>query len=129
MMRWVTILFFLTCLPVTGPAADESHMDSEKHKFPADNHGAHAGPEKGQEVRKYADEAQSGAQENLGFQPMHDNEIFAVFLADRFEYQVKEREDTLLGDVQAWLGSDYDKLWFKSEGVWLFDKERAEEAQ
>lgn len=128
MKRWVTILF-LTFLPVTAPASDASHMVKEKHKFPADYHEVDAGPEKGQEVRKYADEAQSGAQEDFGFQPMHDNEIFAVFLADRFEYQVKEREDTFLWDVQAWLGSDYNKLWFKSEGVWLFDKERAEEAQ
>jgi copper resistance protein B len=127
---WVMILFFLAFLPVTGPAADVSHMDSEKHKFPADNHEVGAGPEKeGQEIRKYADDAQTGALENFGFQPMHDNEIFAVFLADRLEYQVKEREDTLLWDLQAWLGSDYNKLWFKSEGVWMFDKERAEEAQ
>jgi len=129
MKTWVTILFSLTFLPVTGPAADESHIDKEKHKFPADYHEVDAGPEKGQEIRKYADDAQSGAQKNFGVQPMHDNEIFAVFLVDRLEYQAREREDDFLWDVQAWLGSDYNKLWLKSEGVWLFDKERAEEAQ
>jgi copper resistance protein B len=35
----------------------------------------------------------------------------------------------LLWDVQAWVGSDYNKLWLKSEGTWLIDREKFEEAE
>ena len=35
----------------------------------------------------------------------------------------------MLWDVQAWVGADYNKLWFKSEGTWLIDEEKCEEAQ
>ena len=62
-------------------------------------------------------------------QPVHDNEIFAVFRGDRLEYQTREGNGTLLWDVQAWVGSDYNKLWFKSEGTWLIDEDKFQEAE
>ncbi|MBI4774698.1 MAG: copper resistance protein B [Deltaproteobacteria bacterium] len=65
---------------------------------------------------------------NFGVQPIPDNEIFAVFRGDRLEYQSNDGEGGLFWDVQAWGGTDYSKLWFKSEGFWLFDKETFEEA-
>ena len=70
-----------------------------------------------------------GPQKNFGVQPVHDNEIFAVFRGDRLEYQTNEGEADLLWDVQAWVGADYNKLWFKSEGTWLMDEEKFEEAE
>jgi copper resistance protein B len=61
--------------------------------------------------------------------PVHDNEVFAVFRADRLKYQTGEGKDLMLWDVQAWVDADYNKLWFKSEGTWLIDEEKFEEAQ
>jgi copper resistance protein B len=31
--------------------------------------------------------------------------------------------------VQAWIGADTNKLWFKSEGTWLIDTDKFEEAE
>jgi copper resistance protein B len=104
-------------------------MDPDKHKSPPDHHEMDTPRENGQEIQKYADEAQPGAQESFGLRAVHDNEVFAVFRGDRLEYPAKERDDTLLWDVQAWIGEDYNKLWFKSEGVWLVDKDKFEEAE
>jgi copper resistance protein B len=110
------ILLFLIFLPVTGMAADKLFTDPEQREFPADYHKMDTAPRAGEGIRKYAEDAQSGAQENFGLQPVHDNEPFAVFLGDRLEYQSREGEGAMLWDVQAWIGSDYNKLWFKSEG-------------
>ncbi len=35
----------------------------------------------------------------------------------------------MLWDVQAWVGADDNKLWFKSEGTYLLDDEKVEEAE
>ena len=114
-------------LPVTGLAADEPFADPEDRRFPADYHEVHTAPQAGQGIQKHAEDAQEGAQENFGVQFVHDNEIFAVFRADRLEYQTNEGDPNLLWDVQAWVGGDYNKLWFKSEGTYLFDEETVEE--
>jgi copper resistance protein B len=117
MKTWLIILF-LAFLPAAALAADSSFTNPEDLGFPADYHEVDTHPEKGEAIRKYADEAQSGAQENFGVQPVHDNEVFAVFRADRLEYQTGEGKDLMLWDVQAWVGTDYNKLWFKSEGTY-----------
>ena len=127
MKRWL-IVIFLALLPAAVPAADKQPADPGERKFPADYHEAGARPETGKAIRKHAEDAQAGAQKNFGVQPVHDNEIFAVFRGDRLEYHAREGEDTLLWDVQGWVGSDYDKLYFKSEGAWLTEQEEVEEA-
>jgi copper resistance protein B len=128
MKTWVMILLF-ALLPAAGQAADKSGTDPQKQGFPADYQEVDTDSKPDENIRKYADDAQSGAQENFGVRPVHDDEIFTVFRADRFEYQTGEGKDTLLWDVQAWVGTDYNKLWFKSEGTWLFDKDKFEEAE
>jgi copper resistance protein B len=128
MKTWL-IIMFVTLIPARSLAADKSLADPEEGEFYAGHHEMHTEPEKGEGVHKYADDEQSGAQENFGLQPVHDNEIFAVFRGDRLEYQTNEGEDILLWDVQAWIGEDYNKLWFKSEGVWLIDEEKLEGAE
>jgi copper resistance protein B len=55
--------------------------------------------------------------------------MFAVFQADRFEYQAIEGEDFMLWDVMAWIGRDYNKLYLESEGSWLVDAEEFEELE
>ena len=125
---WV-LLLLLPFLPIPGLAADEPFTEPEDRGFPADYHPVETDPKVGQGIQKYAHDAQSGAQENFGVQPVHDNEIFAVFLGDRLEYQTAEGKDLLLWDVQAWVGTDYHKLWFKSEGTWLIHEETFDEAE
>lgn len=128
-MKMWAMLLFLTYLPATGLGADRSFNDQEQRGFPADYRHMDTNPETGEGIHKYSGDAQSGAQENFGVQPVHDNELFAVLLGDRLEYQTREGEDALLWDVQAWIGADYNKLWLKSEGSWLADKEKFEEVQ
>jgi copper resistance protein B len=128
MKMWL-ILLFLTLLPATGQAAETPFAGIEDRGFPADYHEVDTDPKAGQGIRKHARDAQSGSQENFGVQPVHDNQTFAVFRVDRLEYQTNEGQADLLWDVQAWVGADYNKLWFKSEGKWLLDEEAFEEAE
>lgn len=65
---------------------------------------------------------------DFGVQPVHDNEVFFIFRADRLEYQWNNNEDVFLWDVEAWIGSDYNKLYMKSEGDKIIDSD-VEEAQ
>ncbi len=119
----------LTLLPGTGLATDQSLAESEAQRFPADYQKADNELKAGQGIQKYAEDDQEGAQKNFGIQFVHDNEIFAVFRGDRLEYQTREGNEALLWDVQGWVGSDYSKLWFKSEGTWLIDPDKFEEAE
>ena len=41
-----------------------------------------------------------------------DDDMMTFFQADRLEY----REDGWLWDAQGWIGGDYHKLWWKTEG-------------
>jgi copper resistance protein B len=125
---WLMILV-LVLLPVSGFADQETHRNSGDHKFPADYEQVETNPKVGEGISKYADDAQSGPQRNFGVQPVHDNEVFAVFHGDRLEYQSGEGDEIFLWDVQAWVGTDYNKLWFKSEGTWLIDEDEFEEAE
>jgi len=128
MNRWM-IFVLIVLLPVKGLALEEPFADPEDRGYPADYHDVHTDPQVGQGIRKHAADGQEGAQENFGVQFVHDNEVFAIFRADRLEYQTNEGDPNLLWDVQAWVGRDYNKLWFKSEGTYLFEKERIEEAE
>ena len=122
-MRVLTLLSAAMLLSTASPAVDQSVANDDARKFHADYQEA------GEEIQKYADDGQSGAQKNFGVQTVHDDQIFAVFMGDRLEYQTAEGNDILLWDVQAWMGSDYHKLWFKSEGTWLLEKKKSEEAE
>ncbi len=127
MKRW-WIFLFLALLPAAAPAADMQPTEPGERRFPADYHETGARPETGKAIRKYAEDDQAGAQKNFGVQPIPDNEVFAVFRGDRLEYHAREGQDTLLWDVQGWVGSDYDKLYLKSEGAWLTGPGEIEEA-
>lgn len=128
MKTWIAILV-LTLFPAAVSAADESAPAWKEQEFPADYQEVHTEPKTGQSITKYAEDDQEGAQKNFGLQFVHDNEIFAVFRGDRLEYQTAEGNEKLLWDVQAWVGSDDNKLWLKSEGAWLIDPEEFEEAE
>lgn len=128
-MKILIAILFLIFIPATAPAADESHTGHEAHDSPAGRHAADTDPGQGEGVGKYAGHRQPETIKKFGQQPMHDNEVFAIFRGDRLEYRTDEGADTLLWDIQAWVGTDYNKLWFKSEGLRLIEQEKFHKAK
>lgn len=47
---------------------------------------------------------------------IHDQKIYRFFLVDRLEYGDVDGVNNYLWDAQGWIGGDYNKLWFKTEG-------------
>lgn len=54
-----------------------------------------------------------------------DDDIYTFVQADRLEYV--ESSDSLLWDLQGWVGDDYRKLWWKTEGE--YEDRSAEEGE
>jgi copper resistance protein B len=48
--------------------------------------------------------------------PVMDKQIFAHVLLDQFEGRTSGSDNKLRWDGEAWIGSDMNKLWLKSEG-------------
>jgi copper resistance protein B len=48
--------------------------------------------------------------------PVMDNEIIAHALLDQAEGRIGGGQNAFRWDGQAWIGTDYNKLWLKSEG-------------
>lgn len=100
------------CLPDASVAAE-----GNRSYFPADYRDVETEPTVVEPIQKYAVDGEEGPQQNFGVQSIHDNQVFATFKADRFEYQWREDGvEVLLWDVQGWIGSDYNKLYLESEG-------------
>ena len=51
--------------------------------------------------------------------PVMDNQIFAHALLDQPEGRIGGGQNAFRWEGQAWIGTDYDKLWLKSEGFAL----------
>ena len=49
-------------------------------------------------------------------QAAEDDAIAVYFQAEQLEYRLKKGTDILAFDVNAWIGEDYNKIAFKSEG-------------
>ncbi len=54
---------------------------------------------------------------NGSMQPVMDNTIFTHALLDQAEGRWNGRNTEFRYEGQAWAGTDYDKLWLKSEGL------------
>src|SRR4029077_18417653 len=50
---------------------------------------------------------------------MDDAAAFGKLLADQFEWRHGDGADGPDWDIQGWYGTDYNKLWLKTEGVRL----------
>lgn len=48
--------------------------------------------------------------------PVMDQQIVPYFLLDRLEYRLQKGQNAQGWDAQASIGTDYNKLWLKSEG-------------
>lgn len=126
-MKILLLLCAVLLVPVTASALEKPRTNAQDRGFPADYHEVKTTPEVGEKIRKHAQDGQEGPQENFGIQPIPDDELFATFSGDRLEYQTKEGDEILLWDIQAWVGRDYNKIYFKSEGTYLLDGDKAEE--
>jgi len=89
MKAWLLTLL-LTFLMAGAASAEEVSHGTGEHGFPAGHHDATTHPEAGEGAAGYADDDRAGPKENFGPPPIPDNELFAVFKADRFEYQSRE---------------------------------------
>jgi copper resistance protein B len=125
MLKSICVLVGLTViLPAALVSAEDSTAASREQYFPADYKDVQTTPTVGDGIQKYAEDAQEGPQKNFGVQLVHDNQIFATFKADRFEYQRREQGvENLLWDIKAWVGNDYNKLYLKSEGEMRVDQD------
>lgn len=47
---------------------------------------------------------------------MDDDPLITFFEADQHEYQHKDGANTLVWDINAWIGRDLNKFWLKTEG-------------
>jgi copper resistance protein B len=126
--KTLAVFLFILFFPVAGMADEGIFVKPEEIEFLADYRERETDSEAGAGIRKYAEDPQEGLQKDFGVQFVHDNEIFAIFNGDRLEYQTREGEPAFLWDIQAWIGTDFNKLWFKSEGEWLTEEDEFEEA-
>lgn len=49
-------------------------------------------------------------------EPVEDNPVLGLLLVDQLEYRSNDGPDTLNWDAEGWIGTDYNKLWLKTEG-------------
>jgi copper resistance protein B len=126
--KTLAVFLFLLFFPVAGMADEGTFVNPEEREFLADYRKVETDPQAGEGIRKYAEDPQEGFQKDFGVQFVHDNEIFATFNGDRLEYQTREGKPAFLWDIQAWIGTDFNKLWFKSEGEWVTEEDEFEEA-
>lgn len=125
LMTLFVCLSLICCVQVSDSSAQETRGQT----YPADYRDVETDPQVGEGIQRYAVDGQEGPQKNFGVQPIHDNQIFATFKADRFEHQWRENdEELLLWDVIGWAGNDYHKLFVESEGEVSLDEDEVEEA-
>ena len=49
--------------------------------------------------------------------PVEDNQIFTMLMVEELEYRNNDNEqDTFNWDAEGWIGTDYNKLWIRTEG-------------
>ncbi|HET7314992.1 copper resistance protein B [Salinisphaera sp.] len=58
----------------------------------------------------------SGAPAYWAARPANNNPIHHFFLLDRAEYGATDGPDSYLWDAEGWIGGDYNKFWFETEG-------------
>jgi len=49
--------------------------------------------------------------------PVKDNRIFTFVTLDQFEGRTNGPNTSFRWDGQGWIGTDFNKLWIKSEGI------------
>lgn len=120
----LTLLIFFPFTVFTAPSSGQEGVNM----MPKGYRSPPAGPPEGEIIQKYARDFGADSRQNFGAYPVHDNQIFYTFSADRFEYQAREGDDIVVWDVRAWIGEDYNKLVVESEGEKIADRNDIEES-
>lgn len=76
----------------------------------------------------YYDPAEMAAAREALYEAMGGQTLYFL-QSDRLEYRSNEGSPVLLWDAQGWYGGDLRKLWIKTEGEYLEDESRFEEAE
>lgn len=100
---------FLLLAPSAAHAAEHDHSAHTQPEPAAVDHSAHAAGEPAPPQPSTA--AEEEAHEHLMSE--HGGSLNFLVLGERLE---QSDADTGLWELQGWLGYDYDKLWFKTEG-------------
>lgn len=125
----ITFFSVLTLFLPQFALAQHAGNEVEPSSMPEDYHSPAKPPAAGQEIRRYAvDDPGTGAT-NFGVAPVHDNMLFYSFSGDRLEYRSFDGGEAALWDVQAWIGRDYNKLFFESEGEYSLEEDTFESIQ
>ena len=66
---------------------------------------------------------------DLAMPPVMDNRIFAHAMLDQAESRIGGGQNAFRWEGQAWIGTDLDKLWLKSEGFVFGRTGRAEDGR
>lgn len=90
--------------PATPPAADASQ--------PTASEQGHVPPDPPQSPLRPMSE-----HEMTELMQMEDDAPFGQVLFDQLEWREHDHADVQAWEIQAWYGSDYDKLWLQSEGT------------
>lgn len=105
-MKIYYLIIVLLILPGAAWAAPQQQMPKMEECCPAE-----------MLPPRYAMDERYPPKQKFGdIDPVHDNEIFWTFRADRLEHHVTDDEDKWVWEVDAWVGADYNKLYLKSEG-------------
>jgi copper resistance protein B len=56
-------------------------------------------------------------------------QVISFVQAERLEYQTTEGSDRFLWDGQAWIGTDFNRLWIKTEGERVNEGGKTEDAE
>ena len=60
--------------------------------------------------------AQAFAQQADWPSPVHDDQVFWFLFFEQLEFASTSETNAAVWDVQGWIGDDYNRFWFKSEG-------------
>jgi copper resistance protein B len=56
-------------------------------------------------------------------------QVISFVQAERLEYQTTEGSDRFLWDGQAWIGTDFNRLWIKTEGERVNEGRKTEDSE
>ena len=116
----LAVAALLAVAPATAQHQHAEHAPAPsavEQPAPHAEHGQHAEPA----LAPLSAEDRAAALPDLGAMRMNDmmleNPLNKLVLLDRFEWQNASGGDALDWDLDAWIGRDLAKVWFRSEGA------------
>jgi copper resistance protein B len=114
--------------------AQEDHAGHDEHaehamEPQADEHAHHAGPTESERAHVPPEPPANplphmSEERMIELMQMEDNAAFGMVLLEKLEWLEGEDEDSQAWDLQAFYGTDYNKLWIETEGSRVDDEQR-----